>query len=154
MATATGTTTGSDLTDEKYWDLLNRKSVSRFFLLAALSDRPQHGYELRRSIGQCCPGAEPTDAMIYPTLKILLAGGYIACDVESGGTRDRKVCRLTPKGEAAYSAAARAWSRMLPWLQQCVAGADGGEPEPAPDNMPGLMKDEKLTRQTGNRIWA
>ena len=154
MATATGTTTGSDLTDEKYWDLLNRKSVSRFFLLAALSDRPQHGYELRRSIGQCCPGAEPTDAMIYPTLKILLEGGYIACDVETGGTRDRKVCSLTPKGEAAYRAAARAWSRMLPWLQQCVAGADGGEPEPAPDNMPGLMKDEKLTRQTGNRIWA
>ena len=92
--------------------------------------------------------------MIYPTLKMLLEGGYITCDVESGGTRDRKVCSLTPKGEAAYRAAARAWSRMLPWLQQCVAGADGGEPEPAPDNMPGLMKDEKLTRQTGNRLWA
>ena len=74
MATAPEKT-GSDLTDEKYWDMLNRKSVSRFFLLASLSDRPQHGYELRRSIGQCCPGAEPTDAMIYPTLKILLGAG-------------------------------------------------------------------------------
>ena len=59
MTTATGPATGSDLTDEKYWDMLNRKSVSRFFLLAALSERPQHGYELRRSIGPCCPGAGP-----------------------------------------------------------------------------------------------
>lgn len=142
---STGTTTGSDLTDEKYWDMLNRKSVSRFFLLAALSDRPQHGYELRRSIGQCCPGAEPTDAMIYPTLKILLEGGYIACDVESSGTRERKVCSLTPKGEAAYAAAARAWSRMLPWLQQCVNSAGSVGPE--------LRKDEKLTDQSGNRVW-
>ncbi len=139
MATAPEKT-GSDLTDEKYWDMLNRKSVSRFFLLASLSDRPQHGYELRRSIGQCCPGAEPTDAMIYPTLKILLGGGYIACDVDSNGTRDRKVCSLTPKGQAAYAAAARAWAKMLPWLQQCVTSAGVLEPTP--------MKDEKLTDQS------
>jgi len=129
MTTAAEKASGSDLTEEKYWDMLNRKSVSRFFLLAALSDRPQHGYELRRSIGQCCPGAEPTDAMIYPTLKILLEGGYIACDIDSSGARDRKVCSLTPKGEAAYAAAARAWARMLPWLQQCVTSAGAPESE-------------------------
>ena len=40
MTTSAEKTSGSDLTDEKYWDMLNRKSVSRFFLLAALSDRP------------------------------------------------------------------------------------------------------------------
>ena len=138
MATTPAKTgTGSDLTDEKYWDMLNRKSVSRFFLLASLSERPQHGYELRRSIGACCPGAEPTDARIYPTLKSLLEGGYIACDVDSSGARDRKVCSLTPKGEAAYAAAARAWARMLPWLQECVSNAKVLEPE--------LMNDEKLT---------
>jgi DNA-binding PadR family transcriptional regulator len=131
------TGTGSDLTGEKYWDMLNRKSVSRFFLLASLSERPQHGYELRRSIGECCPGAEPTDAMIYPTLKILLEGGYISCDIDSSGTHDRKVCSLTPKGEAAYAAAARAWARMLPWLQQCVSNAKVLELE--------LMNDEQLT---------
>ena len=144
--TSTGATTAGDLTDEKYWDMLNRKSVSRFFLLAALSDRPQHGYELRRSIGQCCPGAEPTDAMIYPTLKILLEGGYIACDVVSSGARDRKVCRLTPKGEAAYAAAARAWSRMLPWLQQCVIGAGPVEAE--------FMNAQNLKNQARNRASA
>ncbi|MDP6821833.1 MAG: PadR family transcriptional regulator [Dehalococcoidia bacterium] len=140
------TGTGTDLTDEKYWDMLNRKSVSRFFLLAALSDRPLHGYELKRSIGQCCPGAEPTDAMIYPTLKILLEGGYIASDVVSDGTRQRKVCSLTPKGEAAYAAAARAWAKMLPWLQQCVAGAGEIAPE--------LMIDQKLTDQPVIRVWT
>ena len=150
MTTATEKASGSDLTDEKYWDMLNRKSVSRFFLLAALSDRPQHGYKLRRSIGQCCPGAEPTDAMIYPTLKILLEGGYIACDIDSTGSRDRKVCSLTSKGEAAYAAAARAWARMLPWLQQCVASAGAPESEPAPMN----FEDEGLSSQSANRIWT
>ena len=108
MTTSAEKTSGSDLTDEKYWDMLNRKSVSRFFLLAALSDRPQHGYEQRPSIGQCCPGAEPTGAMIYSTLKILFQGGYIACDIDSSGVRDRKVCSLISKGEAAYAAAALA----------------------------------------------
>jgi DNA-binding PadR family transcriptional regulator len=140
------TGTGSDLTGEKYWDMLNRKSVSRFFLLASLSERPQHGYELRRSIGQCCPGAEPTDAMIYPTLKILLEGGYIDCDIDSSGTHDRKVCSLTPKGEAAYAAAARAWARMLPWLQQCVSNAKVLEPK--------LMNDEKLNSRSAMQVWA
>ncbi|MDA1258022.1 MAG: PadR family transcriptional regulator [Chloroflexi bacterium] len=153
MATATTSATAGDLTDEKYWDLLNRKSVSRFFLLAALSDRPQHGYELRRSIGQCCPGAEPTDAMIYPTLKTLLEGRYIACNVESGGTRDRKVCSLTPKGEAAYNAAARAWARMLPWLKECVARAGDAEPELTPAPMPTYLRDDNLKRPDGNRVW-
>ena len=61
MTTAAEKTSGSDLTDEKYWDMLNRKSVSRFFLLAALSDRPQHGYELRRWVGPVLPGSR-TDA--------------------------------------------------------------------------------------------
>jgi hypothetical protein len=63
MTTEAEKPSGSDLTEEN-WGMLNRKSVSRFFLLAALSDRPQHGYQLRRSIDQCCPMGEPTDAMI------------------------------------------------------------------------------------------
>jgi len=63
MTTEAAKPSGSDLADEN-WGMLNRKSVSRFFLLAALSDRPQHGYQLRRSIDQCCPRGEPTDAMI------------------------------------------------------------------------------------------
>jgi hypothetical protein len=46
--------------------------------------------------------------MIYSTLKILFQGGYIACDIDSSGVRDRKVCSLISKGEAAYAAAALA----------------------------------------------
>jgi DNA-binding PadR family transcriptional regulator len=88
--------------------------------------------------------------MIYPNLKILLEGGYIACDIDSTGSRDRKVCSLTPKGEAAYAVAARAWARMLPWLRQCVSSAGVVEPEPAPMN----FENEGLTSQPANRIWT
>lgn len=122
MATAPTTTAGPDLTSLGYWDALNRKSVSRFFLLTALRRKPQHGYELRKSIADCCPGAEPTDAMIYPTLKLLVDGGYVATEVESIGARTRNVCRLTAKGEEAFNAAARAWAVMLPHLQKAVDG--------------------------------
>ncbi|MFW6194912.1 MAG: PadR family transcriptional regulator [Chloroflexota bacterium] len=125
MSTHSEAQQGPDLTDEAYWDSLNRRSVSRFFLLATLYEAPRHGYELRRAIGECCQGAEPTDAMVYPTLKALVEGGYIACDAPDPGGRARKVCRLTERGVEAYRAGARAWGRMLPYLQQCVNAADG-----------------------------
>ncbi len=86
--------------------------------------------------------------MIYPTLKILLEGGYIASDIDSSGARDRKVCSLTPRGEAAYAAAARAWARMLPWIQQCVASAGVTESELAPMT----FENEGPTSQPANRI--
>jgi len=44
--------------------------------------------------------------MIYPALHDLLEGGYVECLVETQGARQRKVCRLTEKGEEAYRAAA------------------------------------------------
>ena len=122
MTTAPATTAGPDLTSLAYWAALNRKSVSRFFLLAALRRKPQHGYELRKSIADCCGGAEPTDAMIYPTLKLLVDGGYVVTEVEPIGARARKVCRLTAKGHEAFDAAARAWAIMLPHLQKAVDG--------------------------------
>lgn len=109
---------------QPYWEMLIRRGLSRFFLLAALYGRPAHGYELARRIKEVCRGCcQPTDATIYPTLRELLEGGYIECRIEEQGRRRRKVCALTPKGIAAYRAAARAWGQVLPPLVEAVQGA-------------------------------
>jgi len=112
------------LESEEYWELLIKKSVSRYFLLSTLFSRPMHGYDIARSIEACCEGCcKPTDGMIYPTIKELITSGYIECLPEVVGGRNRKVCHLTAKGEEAYRTAARVWARVLPYLQKSVEDA-------------------------------
>ncbi len=109
------------LESEEYWEHLIKKSVSRYFLLSMLNQRPMHGYEIGKSIETCCEGwCKPTDGMIYPTLKEMESDGYIECVPEVIGGRKRKVCHLTEKGREAYRVAARVWAGVLPYLQQSV----------------------------------
>ncbi len=111
----------SGLESEEYWEHLIKKSVSRYFLLSMLNQRPMHGYEIGKSIETCCEGwCKPTDGMIYPTLKEMESDGYIECVPEVIGGRKRKVCHLTEKGKEAYRVAARVWAGVLPYLQQSV----------------------------------
>ncbi len=118
------TTEKSDLVSEEYWENLIKRSASRYFLLDMLSRRPMHGYEIAKSIEDCCEGwCKPTDGMIYPTIKELVAGGYIECTSEVMEGRQRKVCHLTSKGEEAHKTAARVWASMLPYLSESVKSA-------------------------------
>jgi PadR family transcriptional regulator, regulatory protein PadR len=127
-----------------YWETLINRGVQRFFLLSTLHERPMHGYELARTIREACGGCcDPTDAMIYPTLRELVDGGYIDCRDEVVAGRTRKVCRLTDKGEEAHRAAATAWQHVLGPLSDAVnialrpsrntatgsVGASKGEPK-------------------------
>ncbi len=114
--------------DAGYWDMLIKRSVSRFFLLAALSEGPRHGYKLARAVRDACAGCcQPSDAMVYPTLQALEEEGYISCQVEHTGARKRKVCCLTEKGKEYYRQAAQAWGRFLPHLAQAVEQAEKKE---------------------------
>lgn len=110
-----------DLTDKQYWRMLASRGVGRFLVLAALYQRPRHGYELARAVttagAGCC---EPTDAMIYPVIRELTEGGYIICRTEAQGQRQRKVCQLTDRGRRAYRAAAEVWKAVLPALREAV----------------------------------
>ncbi|MCI0856380.1 MAG: PadR family transcriptional regulator [Chloroflexi bacterium] len=113
-----------DLTEKSYWQTLASRGTGRFLVLAALNERPRHGYELARAVTEACDGCcEPTDAMIYPTIRELTEGGYITCRTESQGQRQRKVCQLTDRGRAAFRAAAEVWTSVLPALQN---GVDAG----------------------------
>ncbi len=122
-----------DLNDRGYWNMLVRRSLTRFYLLAALAARPMHGYELARAVSDLCQGCcDPSDAVVYPLLKELGEGGYCTCEVESQGARQRKVCELTDRGREALRAAAESWQAVLPSLQQAVAIAlEGAEPAAA-----------------------
>ena len=109
------------LEDPQYWDMLIGRSVSRFFLLRALYERPRHGYGIGKSVRDACGGCcDPSDAMIYPALRELLEGGYIDCREEREGGRVRKICTLTERGLAAYRAAAAEWRKVLPHLAEAA----------------------------------
>jgi DNA-binding PadR family transcriptional regulator len=124
--------TATSLRDQDYWNKLIAKSATRFFLLACLARKSMHGYELSRAIAddcnQCCT---PTDAMIYPTIKELSEAGLIVCHEEVESGRRRKVCSLTGPGREAYRAAAAAWARVLPALDEAVAGAGSSPTSPS-----------------------
>lgn len=107
-----------------YWEMLIRRSLSRFFMLRALYEKPSHGYRLKAAVAKAAEGCcEPTDAMIYPALKELVDQGYVEVRSETQGARERKVCSLTPKGIEAFKAAAAAWGNVLPHIQEAVAVA-------------------------------
>ena len=113
-----------EMLSTEYWEYLIKKSVSRYFLLDMLSKRPMHGYDIAKSIETCCEGwSRPTDGMIYPTIKEMVAGGYVECTTEVIGGRQRKVCHLTDKGKEAHRTAARVWSSVLPFMQSSVQEA-------------------------------
>ncbi len=114
-------TTTKDLTDKSYWRMLASRGTGRFLVLAALHERPRHGYDLARAVTLACDGCcEPTDAMIYPTIKELSEGGYIVCRTESQGRRKRNVWELTDRGRDAYRGAAEGWSAVLPAIRNGV----------------------------------
>lgn len=110
--------------DEIYWENLVKRSLCRFFLLAELARGPVHGYRINQAIQEACQGCcEPTEAMVYATLKEMIEGGYIECEEETHGGRQRRVCLLTQKGQEAFQAAGRVWQKMLPQVQLTVAQA-------------------------------
>jgi PadR family transcriptional regulator PadR len=89
-----------------------------------LYERPMHGYEIAKSIEECCEGwCKPTDGMIYPTLKEIVASGYVECESQIIDGRKRKVCSLTEKGHEAYRSAAQVWASVLPYLNASVKEA-------------------------------
>ena len=105
----------------EYWEMLIRRSLSRFFMLRVLYQNPCHGYQLKEAVREACGGCcDPTDAMIYPAIKELVEQGYVETRTETQGARERKVCMLTPRGVDAFKAAAAAWGSVLPHIKSAV----------------------------------
>jgi len=100
----------------------------RLLLLAMISERPRHGYELIKAIEERMGGSyTPSPGVVYPTLAWLDGMGYAAVETEQAG---RKLYRATPEGEAFLAANRAAADELL--SRAGPAGADGAGPVPAP----------------------
>ncbi|WP_418955883.1 PadR family transcriptional regulator [Streptomyces tritici] len=74
-----------------------RRGDVRASILALLKDRPMHGYEMIREIGERSGGAwKPSPGSVYPTLQLLEDEGLITSASEGG----KKLFTLTDTGRA------------------------------------------------------
>ncbi|MFJ2788704.1 MULTISPECIES: PadR family transcriptional regulator [unclassified Streptomyces] len=72
-----------------------RRGDVRASILALLKDRPMHGYEMIREIGERSDGAwKPSPGSVYPTLQMLEDEGLIVSESEGG----KKLFTLTDSG--------------------------------------------------------
>lgn len=99
-----------DFTDRAYWQGTIKMSLSKFFVLSVLHQKPMHGYEVvqavERSTNGCC---SPTEGTVYPMLNEFEAGGYLTAHIDIVQGRERKVYTLTEKGRLAFQTAVDAW---------------------------------------------
>ncbi len=99
-----------DYTDPAYWGGTIKMSLSKFFVLCVLHQKPMHGYEIVRSVetttNGCC---SPSEGTIYPVLNDFEAGGYVTGEAQVVNGRERRVYSLTARGREAFRVAVTAW---------------------------------------------
>lgn len=110
-----------DMKDPAYWDTAILRAAGRLLMLAAFDDQPGHGYDVaRRLTGICGDWCNPSPAMIYPAIHELEAAGLIACEVDPGNARKRRICTLTDSGREALEVGRKAWAGFLPTMMRVV----------------------------------
>ena len=119
---------GPDFTSRAYWNGTIKMSLSKFFILFVLHQRPMHGYDIagavERTTHGCC---SPTEGTIYPALREFEEGGYVTAETSIVSGRERKVYTLTDKGRQAFKVAVEAWMDVTRCLvdSERMVGADG-----------------------------
>lgn len=107
-----------DYTSPDYWNGLIKMSMSKFFVLWAISEKPIHGYEITRVVESktngCC---SPTPGALYPVLRDFEEGGYVEATETIVQGRVRKVYTMTQKGHQAFKVAVQVWTD----IGNCVA---------------------------------
>ena len=97
----------------------------RLVLLQLIADKPRHGYELIKEIGDRLGGSySPSPGVIYPTLTLLEELGYTTM-AESGG--GRKLYTITAPGQA-FLASNRAEADALLARMQDAGSPQLGRP--------------------------
>lgn len=100
-----------------------RKGSADLLVLALIEDRPRHGYEIARLIGERSEGAINYHvASLYPTLYRLEDQGLIEGRwVEKAGQRKRRYYRLTAPGRKMLARERSVWQQFFQALDR-VAG--------------------------------
>jgi len=116
-----------DFLSRSYWNGTIKMSLSKFFILSVLHQKPMHGYDIARTVERTTNGCcSPTEGTIYPVLREFEEGGYVTSETEVVSGRERRVYTLTDKGRAAFKVAVEAWmdvTRCLIDSEQVVANA-------------------------------
>ena len=92
-----------------------KKGSADLLILALIEDRPRHGYEIGRLIGERSNGALSYHvASLYPTLYKLEDKGLIEGRwVEKAGQRRRRYYRLTPGGRKTLARERSVWQHFF-----------------------------------------
>ncbi len=100
----------------------------KFLILDLLAERPRHGYDIIRALGERFGGFYfPSPGAVYPVLQALEAAGYIALRRQNG----RKVYALTDAGQRFLEDHKEAVSAVRERVQALCAAVTGPELLPA-----------------------
>ena len=102
-----------DYTDRSYWQGTIKMSLSKFFVLCVLHQRPMHGYEVVQAVERTTDGCcSPSEGTVYPVLNEFEACGCLTSHVEFVQGRERKIYALTDRGREAFRVAVDAWQEV------------------------------------------
>jgi PadR family transcriptional regulator, regulatory protein PadR len=100
-------------------------SLSKFFVLCALHEKPMHGYEIVQAVERTTKGCcSPTEGTVYPMLSEFEAGGYLKSHLNIVQGRERKVYTLTARGRKAFQTAVDAWLEATDCIIASKVAAD------------------------------
>lgn len=109
----------ADYTSRAYWAGTIKMSLSTFFILRALHERPMHGYDIARAVERLTRGCcSPTEGTIYPVLRGFESGGYVTAVTERVAGRQRRTYTLTDRGREAFTVAVQAWMEVTEALAE------------------------------------
>lgn len=99
-------------------------SLSKFFLLCVLHQKPMHGYEAARAVERTTNGCcSPSEGALYPALREFEDGGYVTVDLQVVQGRERRVYALTERGREAFRVAMEAWLEITDCIVQSKGAA-------------------------------
>lgn len=114
-----------DYSDPAYWRGTIKMSLSKFFVLSVLHQKPMHGYEVVQAVEKTTKGCcSPTEGTVYPMLNEFEAGGFLSSRSETVRGRERKVYALTKKGRDAFQVAVSSWLEATDCIIAGKAAAD------------------------------
>ena len=92
-----------------------KKGSTEMLIMALVEDRPRHGYEIAKLIGERSDGVLQFHvASLYPLLYRLEKRGWIQGRwVEQAGQRRRRYYRLTPAGKKVLAAQRATWREFV-----------------------------------------
>jgi PadR family transcriptional regulator, regulatory protein PadR len=99
-----------------------KRGSTEILILALIEDRPRHGYEIARLIGERSEGGIVYHvASLYPTLYRLEERGLVEGRwVEKPGQRRRRYYRLLPEGRKVLASQRSVWETFVVALDRVV----------------------------------